>query len=199
MRKDALRRYFVFRLKLVEMFHFNRLWAALRDEEFVPDNAMGHEGRDFAMSLRTAVLSWLCTVVDQTRGGLDVFDVWLQLFPNERLEIQRVRAEVMPHWEILKEFRDKCGFHADTPRNYYRAQQEILNKTREVVEAVQAFLQLARRLINLQEAELPDFVPEVESFLLEFELENNDCGFNRESLKRLGILPRTTHYRRVFG
>lgn len=86
-----------------------------------------------------------------------------------------------------------------TPRNYYRAQQEILNKTREVVEAVQAFLQLARRLINLQEAELPDFVPEVESCLLEFELENNDRGFNRESLKRLGILPRTTRYSRVFG
>lgn len=130
MRKDALRRYFVFRLKLVEMFHFNRLWAALRDEEFVPDNAMGHEGRDFAMSLRTAVLSWLCTVVDQTRGGLDVFDVWLQLFPNERLEIQKVRAEVMPHWEILKQFRDKCGFHADPAQLLPSAARNTKQNTR---------------------------------------------------------------------
>lgn len=199
MRKDALRRYFVFRLKLVEMFHFNRLWTALVHEKFVPENAMGHEGEDFALSLRTALLSWFCTVVDRTGGGLNVFDVWSQLFPHERQEIARVRAEVEPHWEILKEFRDKCGFHADTPRNYYRAQLEVLNNTQKVVEAMQSFLELAKRLINLQDAELPDFVPEVESFMLDFELENKEYGFNRESLKRLGILPRITHYKRVFS
>jgi len=42
MRRDALRRYFVFRMKLIELFHLHLLWSALADETFVPENVMEH-------------------------------------------------------------------------------------------------------------------------------------------------------------
>ncbi len=198
MRRDALRRYFVFRMKLIELFHFHLLWGALADEKFVPENVMDHDGQIFAESVRTALLSWNCTIVDKAAGGLNVFNIWQELFPNHREEIERVRAEVEPHWEVLRNFRDKCGFHADTPRNYFLAKQKMLDNSRQVAKAVQDSLDLAKFLILREEEELPDFVPEVESFLLDFELEKGNYGINRNALKKLLILPRTK-YKRVFG
>jgi len=170
---------------------------ALVDGKFFPENVMDHEGRNFAESVRTALLSWYCTIVDRTAGGLNVFNVWRELFPNRREEIERVRAEVEPHWEILRNFRDKCGFYADTPHNYFLAKQKVLENP-QVVRAMQDFLDLAKLLINCEETELPDFVPEVETFLLDFELEQRRFGINRNALKKLLILPHG-NYKRVFG
>jgi hypothetical protein len=196
-RKDALKRYFVFRMKLIELFHFHLLWGDLADEKFVPENVMEHQGRDFADSVRTVLVSWYCTIVDKTARGLNIFNVWRELFPNHRDEIERVRAEVEPHWEILRQFRNKCGFHADTPRNYFLAKQKMLDNP-QVAKAVQDFLDLAKLLINREEAELPDFVAEVETFCLDFELEPGNRGINRNALKKLLILPRTK-YKQVFN
>jgi hypothetical protein len=197
MRRDALRRYFVFRMKLIELFHLHLLWGTLVDEKCVPENVMEHSGRDFAESVRTALLSWYCTIVDRTQGGLNIFNVWRELFPNHRQEIERVREEVEEDWEILRQFRDKCGFHADTPRNYFLAKQNLLDNSKRVATAVQHFLDLAMLLVKREEAELPDFVPEVESFVLDFELEEGNRGINRNALKKLLILPSST-YRRFF-
>jgi len=196
MRKDALRRYFIYRMKLIELFHFNLLWVALDKNKFVPENVMGHEGRDFSHSVRTASLSWFCTIVDQSNEGLNVFDLWRQLFPKHRTKIDRVWNEVKPHWRILREFRDKCGFHADTPRRYFAAKQKVLEKP-QVAKAVQTFLDLAVFFIRKEPEELPDFVPEVEGFLLDFELEFR-MRVNRDSFKRLLILPRE-NYKTVYG
>jgi hypothetical protein len=169
---------------------------ALADEKFVPENIMEHEGRDFAYSVRTALLSWYCTIVDRTAGGLNIFNVWRELFPNHRDEIERVRAKVEPDWEILKNFRDKCGFHADTPRNYFLAKQKLLDNL-QVVKSMQEFLDLAKKLIKLEDTELIDFVPEVETTLLEGELEGT-FKVNRNAMKRLLILPHG-NYKKVFG
>lgn len=194
-RRDALRRYFIFRMKLVELMHFNVLWDTLRKNRFAPENVLGHEGVDFAHSVRTAALSWFCTVVDQSRDGLNVFDLWRQLFPNHRAEIERVWNEVKPQFGKLREFRDKCGFHADTPRSYFLAKQRVLGNPK-LAKSVQSFLTLAILLVKSEAKELPDFVSEVEAFLLDFELEF-DARFKRDSFKRLLILPREK-YRRVF-
>jgi hypothetical protein len=196
LKRDALRRYFIFRLKLIELFHLHLLMEALVDEKFVPENIMGHEGRDFAYTVRTALLSWYCTIVDRTEGGLNIFNVWRELFPNHRDEIEQVRAKVEPDWEILKNFRDKCGFHADTPRNYFLAKQKLLDNL-QVVNSMQEFLDLAKKLIKLEDTELLDFVPEVERALFNFELEGI-FNVNRSAMKKLLILPRG-NYKKVFG
>jgi hypothetical protein len=196
MRKDALKRYLVYRLKLVELIHLSILWTALNDEQFVPDNMMGQSGRDFAQSIRTVMLSWFCTIVDQTSDGLSVVRVWRELFPRHRKRIDRLWKEIEPHWVVLRTFRDKCGFHADTPRNYFSARQEVIDNP-QVARALQDFLELSTFLLRREEQELSDFVPEVEQFFLDFELESTS-RFNRDALKRLLILPRGS-YRRVFG
>jgi hypothetical protein len=62
---------------------------------------------------------------------------------------------------------------------------------------VQDFLSLAIFFLRKENEELPDFVPEVEGFLLDFEIESGML-LKREFFKRSGILPRE-NYKRVFG
>jgi hypothetical protein len=196
MRKDALRRYLIYRMKLTELLHLHLLWCALQEDKFVPKNILGHDGQDFALSVRTVVLGWLCTILDQSSDGLNVFDLWRLLFPKHRKKIENAWSEIAPHWGALREFRDKCGFHADTPRHYFAARQSVLDNP-QAAKAVQDFLRLAIFFLRKENEELPDFVPAVEEFLLDFELESG-ASLKREFFKRSGILPRESH-KEVFG
>jgi len=195
-REDALRRYFVYRMKLMELMHFHILWKALNEESFIPENVMDHRGSDFAASVRAASLGWFCTIVDQSGGGLNVFKLWRELFPKHRKEIDLAWKEIEPQWEVLKGFRDKCAFHADTPRSYFGAKQKMLDNP-QGIKAVQKFLDLAIFFIRKEDEELPEFVPVVEEFLLSFELEFN-AHVRRDAFKRTLILPRG-NFHKVFS
>lgn len=162
----------------------------------MPENILDHDGEDFALSVRTAFLGWLCTILDQSSDGLNVFDLWRLLFLKHREKIENMWAEIAPQWDTLREFRDKCAFHADTPRNYFAARQHVLDDP-PAAKAVQDFLSLAIFFLRKENEELPDFVPEVEGFLLDFEIESGML-LKREFFKRSGILPRE-NYKRVFG
>jgi hypothetical protein len=198
LRKDALRRYLLYKMKLIELIHFHLLWLALNRQKFAPENTLGHDGSDFSNSVRTAALAWFCTMVDQSNGGLNVFKLWHTLFPKHRKRIDRVWNQVQSEWEVLRNFRDRCAFHADTPQNYFRAKQRMLESEEKVrvVKALNTFMKLAVFLLKRDPEELPDFVPEVEEFLLDFELKF-DAHFKRDSFKRLLILPRG-NYRKAF-
>jgi hypothetical protein len=177
-RKDALRRYFVYKMKLIELIHLHLLLDALNNQKFVPENVMGHDGRNFGSSVRTALLSWYCTIVDQSKGGLNVFELWRELFPKYLERVDMVWKQVKPHWGILRNFRNKCGFHADSPQSFLSAKQKVLDNP-QVAKAMMSFLDLSKFLISREEEELSDFVPEVESLLLDFEL-----GVRGESTER---------------
>jgi len=196
LRKNALRRYLVYRMKLMELIHFYLLWSSLNENAFYPENSLGQDGPDFADSLRTACLSWYCTIVDQSSDGLNIFELWRLLFPRHLRKIDRVWSEVEPEWEVLREFRDKCGFHADTANKYFAARQRV-RETPKCAKALQRFLTLAIFFLRKEDQELPDFVSEVEECLLNVELGCN-VSVNRDRFKRLLILPRG-NYKRLFG
>lgn len=186
MRKDALRRYMVYRMKLLELNHLHLLWAALA-EGYAPNNRMGQKGCDFAETVRTAALSWFVTLVDK-RDGLNVFDLWRSLFPKDRAKVDAAWAAVEPQWKYLRDFRNKVGFHADKPLNFYRAQADIFEHQEEIEKAVQAFLTLADEFRKREDKELPDFVPEVEECLLDVEAALS-ISVDRSWFRRALILP----------
>jgi hypothetical protein len=72
----------------------------------------------------------------------------------------------------------------------------IDRQQRHVNASVQAFLGLAKFFLGKEKEELPDFVPETETLLLDLEA---DFGFslNRRWFRRASILP-SGNYRRVF-
>jgi hypothetical protein len=197
MRKDALRRYVLYRMKALELLHFYLLHIALTEHEYIPPNDLGHDGRDFSNSVRTASISWLSTMVDQTRGGMNVFHLWRQLFPRHREEIERVWAQLEPQLEIIRTFRDRVGFHADTPLRFFAARDRARGPNPELAAALDSFMGLQILLFKQEDEELPDFVPAAEELLLDMELELK-ISVDREGFKKALILRRES-YKKVFG
>ena len=197
MRRDALRRYVLFRMKSLELLHFYLLTAALTEHGYTPPNDLQHDGTDFANSVRTACIGWLATIVDQTREGMNVFDLWRQLFPKHGKEIERVWKVMEPQMEVIKEFRDRVAFHVDTPLKFFAARDKVRTPSPALAAAVQSFMDLEILLLRKEDEELPDFVPAAEELLLDLELQLG-ISINREWFKRALILPRE-NYKRVFG
>src|SRR5437016_3570715 len=108
MRKHALRRYLVFRMKVVEFLDIGAMRQNLRQGNLSVPNPVGRIPSDFAESLRTAQLSWFALLID--KNGLDAIKLWIELFPKHKKEIQETWGRIKSAWEIIRVFRDRAGF-----------------------------------------------------------------------------------------
>ncbi len=88
----------------------------------VPYTPVGRTQDDFAWSLRTVVLSWFAIVID--KNEMNVIELWKDLCPRHKPEIERVWSEIEPVWLVLRTFRDRAGFHGDKPRRFFEARGE---------------------------------------------------------------------------
>ncbi len=191
MRRHALRRYVVFRVKAIEFLDIGALWQSLNKNEFCPKTPVGRTTNDFADSLRTVQLSWFALFVDKSRDGLNVIELWKQLFPKHRVGIESAWQRMKPAWDILREFRDRAGFHADNPVKFFNARRRILLENQLVTEALKEFEHLFKTLLNAEATELPELEQAVDSLLDELE---GDHGhkYNRSEFKRYLIIPTTS-------
>jgi hypothetical protein len=184
-------------MKSLELLHFYLLHADLRESGHTPQNDLGHDGQMFAGSLRTVLISWLATIVDQTRDGMNVFDLWRRLFPKHKKEIDRVWKQFEPQMELIKNFRDRVGFHADTPFKFFEARDNIRGPNPKLEEAMQSFLNLQILMFRHEDEELPGFVSAAEELLLDIEL-GLKISIDREWFRRALIIPRE-NYKRIFS
>ena len=185
LRKSALRRYLVFRVKAVEMMDMNVLHQAAASGTLGAPNPAGRLPKDFAESLRTPLFSWLALLVDNK--GVDVMSMWRELFPNHRNTIETALARIAPALEILREFRDRAGFHADKPRPFFLARHAVIANQEMLTQAVEDFRTLFFTLVAAEASELPDLEPEVDEFLDAVESELH-MKYDRPEFKRyLGI------------
>jgi hypothetical protein len=159
MRKDDLRRYVIWRMKSLELLHFYLLLFDLNNKRYCPENMLGHDARMFASSIRTVTISWLATFVDQSRDGMNVFDLWRRLFPKHRKEIDRVWKRLEPQLELIKTFRDRVGFHADTALKYFAARDRIRGKNPELQAAMDSFIGRGRGSLGLASVGVTIYLP----------------------------------------
>ena len=174
MRKHALRRYLVFRVKVVEFLDLGAMRQKLLRGNLSVPNPVGRKPSDFADSLRTVQLSWFALLID--KNGMDAEETW-----------DRIKSA----WEIIRSFRDRAGFHADKPRAFFKARHEVIAQTQKVGEALDDFQKLFRTILHAEATELPDFPQAVDEFLDDME---KDVGapFNRKEFKRYLIIPQAS-------
>ena len=178
MRSDALRRYLVFRIKVIEMLDIMVVRQAALDGNLA---VAGRLPKDFVDSLYTPFVSWFALLVD--KNGMDVIKLWRELFPKHRKEIDSTWARIKPAWEIIRRFRDKAGFHADRPRAFFRARFEVIEHQQKLARALDDFQKLLNTIFDAETAELPDFEKAVGEFLDEMETEHHR-KYNRAKFKR---------------
>ena len=172
----------------MEWIHFWLLQFDLAEHEHVPPNIMGHDGTDFADSVRIACIGWFATIVDQSKDGINVFNLWRRLFPKHLSEIEKVWREIEPQMDAIKEFRDRVAFHADKPTRFFAARAKIRGNEK-VAAAMQSFMTLEAFLLRQEEKDIPDFSSVAEELLLDME-SSLRISINREWFKRVGILSR---------
>ena len=163
MRKSALRRYLVFRVKAREMMDLNVLYQAATSGNLEVPNPSGRVAKDFADSLQTPLLGWLALMID--KQGLDAMQLWSELFPKYQNEIDATWARMHPALEILREFRDRAGFYADKPRPFFLARHRVTANQGILATALEEFWKLFVTLLEADASELPDLELEVDEFL----------------------------------
>lgn len=185
MRKSALRRYLVFRVKAREMMDLNVLYQAATSGNLEVPNPSGRVAKDFADSLQTPLLGWFALMID--KQGLDAMQLWSELFPKHRNEIDATWMRMQPALEMVREFRDRAGFHVDKPRPFFLARHQVIANQGILATALEEFWKLFVALLNAEAAELPDLEQEVDEFLDAVEGELR-VQYDRVELKRyLGI------------
>jgi len=187
MRKHALRRYVICRIKDIELIHLNLILSELRENKFTPENLMGHKSDDFARSMQIVGLGWFATLVDQSRDGLNIFDVWRQLFPKHLDKIDQVWKEIEPAWNIIRTHRDKVAFHADKPSVYFKAMFDTAQNMDSIVKALDGFLALSSFFSKIEGDELPEFNEVTKEMIKEIG-EQLGCEINPEWFRKL-LLP----------
>lgn len=186
MRKDALRRYLVFRVKTIEMLDIGAVRQTAAGGKLSVPNPVGRLPKDFADSLRTPHLSWFALLID--KNGMDAIKLWSELFPKHRDEIDETWARIKPAWNIIRGFRDRAGFHADKPTAFFRARYEVIAHQQKVATAIEDFRKLFGTILTAEVAELPDLAKAVDEFLDEMEAEQHS-KYNRAEFKRYLMIP----------
>jgi hypothetical protein len=183
MKKHALRRYIVFRIKAIEFLDLNGIRQTLLRGEIAVPNPVGRTSSDFIAALRTTGLSWLAVFVDKSRNGMDVIDLWTQLFPQRKDEIVAAWKVMEPAWDLIRAFRDRAGFHADKPAAFFNARAAIIENEKLITVALEEFQKLMRSILNAEPKELPELENALDSFLDELEA-NGSYRYKRDELKR---------------
>jgi hypothetical protein len=191
MRKSALRRYVVFRVKAIEFLDIVTIRQGLKFGTLIPPNPVGRTPADFSESLRTVQLSWFAIFIDKSKDGMDVIALWKELFPLHKAQIEETWNRIEPTWPILRQFRDRAGFHADKAAKFFNARSEIEKQLKAVTVAAKEFEKLFRMLLKAESAELPELEKALDSLLDELEESDKPRKYYRQEFKRHFMFPNT--------
>ena len=193
-RKSALRRYIVFRIKVIEFLDLNALRHSLRLPQLankvvpLPSFPPFRPSRFVADSVRTVVLSWFCLFIDTS--GMNVIEVWSEVFPKHAAQVQEAWRRMAPAWKILRRFRNRAGFHADKPIRFFEARHTLREQWPTIEKAMAEFEVLLKLFLKAEAQELPELESELDSLLDELE-KKHGSKYNREQFKAYVMIANT--------
>jgi hypothetical protein len=123
----------------------------MKEDRFAPENVMKRGPEHFFSTLQIAAIGWLASLVDKHSSALNVFDLWLRLFPRLRPEIEAVQAAIQPQLDVLHEFRSEVAFHANKSLDRQRRAYENAT-TPEMAAATRRFFDLCIEVIREEDS-----------------------------------------------
>lgn len=165
-RAEALEEYLVYQIRLYEYLHTFQIVLDINDGKYKPESMLGHGSAEFLDTLRSASYGLFASLMDPQNMALDVFDVWVVLYPDREARIIEVWKKIEPHIQLIRDFRNDVAFHANKNLRRYVETRRLFNaKREEIIAAMQEFWGLAAELIKEQDKALPKFREEIEPFL----------------------------------
>lgn len=155
-REDALEQLIICRQRLAEALHLFTLWDDLRKKKITPSLNAIETREDYLETLRTAYLCWLASLFDKTRQAINIFDVWIALFPAEHGEVSKIWQENKAAFELLRDFRNNTGFHGNIALGeHLRTRMQVLG-SKPIEKAAHEFFGLTTRMLRSEHA-TPEF------------------------------------------
>jgi len=192
-----MRRYVVFRVKAIEFLDLIALRNSLRDPQLasskvpLPSFPPLRPPIFVSDSVRTVVLSWFCLFIDKSKDGLNVIDLWSAVFPQHATRAQAAWKRMEPAWGTLRDFRNRAGFHADSPLRFFGARHKLRLHGAKVELAIKEFEQLFKFFLKAEGKELPELEGALDSLLDDLEKEHSGATFQREQFKAYLLIPDT--------
>lgn len=183
--------YLTYRFKLNELIHLHFLFHALNDGR-CGDSINGIPKEQVLLSVRTAAVAWFATVVD--KNGLDIFKLWLKMYPRYQKRINLYRSLLNPHLDLIRRFRNRTAFHAQPKLvEFFEPRVRFLEKVTDISKGVQRFLHLAKFLIKREHQCDADFYSRILGAVLDAELQFK-CKISRQWLIEANIIDRSSVY-----
>lgn len=161
-RSEALEEYLIYLLRLHEYLRTFKIVLDIQDGKYKPEALLGHGPDEFLGTLRSLSYGLFASLMDPQNMALDVFDVWVVLYPGEEAKIIDTWKKIEPHIQLIRDFRNDVAFHANKNlRRYFETRRWFKEKRQEVIAAMQQFWSLAAELIQKQDQALPKFRDEI--------------------------------------
>jgi hypothetical protein len=162
--ENALDEYLVYQLRVSEFLHLFQIAIDIKEKRYEPTTPIPYN--DFFATVRSAVYGWFASLIDRQNAALNIFDVWLTLYPDEEKEIRRVWAEIEPFEEVIANYRNNVAFHANKNIKHYFESRNRFNELKtEIGRAMQAFFGLASKLIKKPPTAVENFYDTVKERL----------------------------------
>jgi hypothetical protein len=173
---EALEEYALYRIRLFEYLDIFQVVADIMDGRYSPKTDLGHGPKQFISALKTFLTGLFASLIDQNRRAINVFDVWVALFPQNEDRILAVWREIEPLEDLIKDYRNKVAFHVENKIGaYLRTRSQFYRYRKEIASAMQAFFGLSAELMKAEPNNLPGFRGELDGVLRrEFPDETNE-------------------------
>jgi hypothetical protein len=164
--EEAIEEYLVYQIRLFEYLHCFQATLDIKDGKYKPESVLGHDFVEFAITFRNLSFGLFASLMDPQNMALDVFDVWVVLYPEKEAKIVEIWKKIEPHIQLIRDFRNDVVFHANKNlRRYLTTRGSFYEKRAEIMSAMQEFWGLAAELIKEQPKALPEFGNQIEPIL----------------------------------
>jgi hypothetical protein len=168
--EEAIEEYVIYRLRTCEFLRIFQIALDIIDDTYKPRDPLGHGAGEFIGNLRAVSAGLFASLIDKHTDALNVFDVWLALFPGKKDRIDETWRKIEPQIDLIRDHRNHIAFHANKdPGVYFETYYRFKEKSAEITTAMQEFWKLAVELMNDEGNTLPDLRKEIEPVLKKIE------------------------------
>jgi hypothetical protein len=165
-RVEALEEYLVYRKRVRELLDMAQIAKDIKARKYEPRDMLGRGPERFSQGVGNAIVGLFASLLDQQNHALNVFDVWLALFPGKKAKINQTWQGVEPHVQLIRNYRNDISCHANKSlRRHAETYLKHHKHLDQIVGAMQKVSQLAAELMREEGALLPNLRVETEPIL----------------------------------
>lgn len=165
-REEALEEYLVYRKRIREFLDLAQIATDVKEGKYSPRDLLGRGPERFSEALADVITGLFSSMCDRNASALNVFDVWLVLFPEKKDKINETWEKIEPQVKAVRNYRNDVVAHTNKNlRRYVKARLGFHEKRQEIVEALQKFFGLAAELMRAESTTMPELGTEVDPII----------------------------------